>query len=143
MNNVASLIGVFAKSGSDALVGMRIKLVGTIIHKIMSDKIMSETTTDSIFSPYVNTLSLDAKQRYTSKLLYDYGTKSLPDPYSLAEKWSTNPDSWPDLTFGDIYLYLIDTPSIYTKESMKAYKSLEAYRYVMEVYRLYIFCLIQ
>jgi hypothetical protein len=47
--------------------------------------------------------------------------------------------SYPDLTFGDIYLYLIDTPSIYTKESMKAYKSLEAYRYVMEIYRLRIY----
>jgi hypothetical protein len=89
-------IGIFAESGSDALVGMRIKLVGRIIHKIMADKIISETTTDSIFSPYVNTLSLDAKQRYNSKLLCDSGTNSLPDPYSLTDKWSTNPDTWPD-----------------------------------------------
>ena len=132
-------IGIVAESGSDALVGMRIKLVGRIIHKIMADKIISETTTDSSFSPYVNTLSLDAKQRYNSKLLCDSATNNLPDPYSLTEKWSTNPDTWPDLTFGDIYLYLIDTPSIYTKESMKAYKSLEAYRYVMEIYRLRIY----
>jgi hypothetical protein len=95
----------------------------------MADKIISETTTDSIFSPYVNILSQDAKQRYNSKLLYDSATKSLSDPYSLTDKWNTNPA----LTFGDIYLYLIDTPSIYTKESMKAYKSLEAYRYIYKL----------
>ncbi|XP_041354900.1 uncharacterized protein LOC121372566 isoform X1 [Gigantopelta aegis] len=34
-------------------------------------------------------------------------------------------------SFGDVYLYLIDTPSIYNKDSMKAYKSLEAYKYVV------------
>ena len=105
----------------------------------MADMIISVTTNDSIFSPYVNTYSQDAKQLYNSKLLYDSGSKSLPGPYSLTEKWSTNPDTWPDMTFGDIYLYLIDTPSIYTKESMKAYKSLEAYRYVIEVHGLSIY----
>ena len=82
----------------------------------------------STFSTYVNSLTADAKQRYSTKLLYDSGTASLPDPYALTEKWSTNPNTWPDLTFGGIYLYLIDTPSIYNKDSMKAYKSLEAYK---------------
>jgi len=79
-------------------------------------------------SPYVGSLSTESKERYHRKLLYDCETKTLPDPYSLSGKWSTNPGNWPDLTFGDIYLYLIDTPSIYTKDSMKAYKSLEAYK---------------
>lgn len=83
---------------------------------------------EQLYSSYVNSLTPDAKQRYQTKLLYAYGTKSLPDPYVLTDKWSTNPCTWPDLTFGDIYVYLIDTPSIYTKDSMKAYKSLEAYK---------------
>ncbi|CAC5403623.1 unnamed protein product [Mytilus coruscus] len=74
--------------------------------------------------PFQMTLRIDIQQSY----IYDAGTKSLPDPYVLTEKWSTDPNTWPDLTFGDIYLYLIDTPSIFTKESMKAYKSLEAYK---------------
>lgn len=33
----------------------------------------------------------------------------------------------PDLTYGDIYEYLIESPGQYTKESLKAYKSFEAY----------------
>ncbi|CAG2215690.1 unnamed protein product [Mytilus edulis] len=86
---------------------------------------------EQLYSSYVNSLTPDAKQRYQTKLLYAYGTKSLPDPYVLTDKWSTNPCTWPDLTFGDIYVYLIDTPSIYTKDSMKAYKSLEAYNFVV------------
>ena len=72
----------------------------------------------STFSTYMNSLTADAKQRYSTKLLYDSGTASLPDPYALTEKWS----------IGDIYLYLIDTPSNHNKDSMTAYKSLEAYK---------------
>lgn len=94
----------------------------------MDDKITSDNDGKSKFSTYYHSLPNDAKNRYSTKLFYDAGTKSLPDPYVLTEKWSTDPNTWPDLTFGDIYLYLIDTPSIFTKESMKAYKSLEAYK---------------
>ena len=49
-------------------------------------------------------------------------------PYSLSTDWRDSPSTWPDLTFGDIFIYLIDTPSMYTKETMKAYKSLDAYQ---------------
>ncbi|CAC5369625.1 unnamed protein product [Mytilus coruscus] len=97
----------------------------------MDDKIASDNDGKSKFSTYYHSLPNDTKNRYSTKLFYDAGTKSLPDPYVLTEKWSTDPNTWPDLTFGDIYLYLIDTPSIFTKESMKAYKSLEAYKYVV------------
>jgi len=37
------------------------------------------------------------------KLLYNQGSCSLP------ENWSKSPDTWPDLTFGDIYLYSISS----------------------------------
>lgn len=94
----------------------------------MTDDTSSKSKLTDNISAYVNSLSFDAKQRYTTKLLFGAGTKSLPDPYFLTEKWSSDPNTWPDLTFGDIYLYLIDTPSIYNKDSMKAYKSLEAYK---------------
>ena len=88
---------------------------------------MSQQST-CVLSAYANSLSEEAKRRYKVKLLYNQGSCSLPDPYHLSENWSKSPDTWPDLTFCDIYLYLIDTPSMFTRESMKAYKSLDAYK---------------
>ncbi|KAI8485886.1 hypothetical protein Bbelb_364380 [Branchiostoma belcheri] len=35
----------------------------------------------------------------------------------------------PNIAFPDIYMYLISHPSLYTGEAMKAYKSLDAYKY--------------
>ena len=78
-------------------------------------------------SEYVRLLSGDAKQRYISKLRYSGGNKQLPDPYGLVDGWSEDPKHWPDVTFGDVYAYLIEIPGPFTRESMKAYKSLEAY----------------
>ena len=49
---------------------------------------------------------------------------AIPD-----ELWLDDPSKWPEIQFGDIYTYLIDTPGIFTKENLRAYKSLEAYNY--------------
>ena len=84
-------------------------------------------------SEYFTALDPVAKSRYESKLTYKGRSNEeimLPDPYALKE-WHNDPLSWPDLTFGDIYTYLIDTPGIYTRESLKAYKSLEAYDFFL------------
>ena len=73
-------------------------------------------------SEYFTALDPVAKSRYESKLTYKGRSNEeimLPDPYAFKE-WHNDPRSWPDLTFGD-------TPGIYTRESLKAYKSLEAY----------------
>ena len=49
---------------------------------------------------------------------------------------------WPELQFGDIYTYLISTEGIFTKEKLKAYKSLEVYNYFYNGYvRSVFFCL--
>ena len=71
-------------------------------------------------------LDYEAKKRYYSKLEID-GEK-FPDLYTIKEdKWIDDPKKWPDLEYGDIHNYLIDTPRPYIKENLKSYKSLEAY----------------
>ncbi|XP_067678814.1 uncharacterized protein [Haliotis asinina] len=71
-----------------------------------------------------------ARERYERKLKYRQGTCTLPDPYCLRNGWVDDPTMWPEITFTDIYFYLIDTPGQFTHESMRAFKSLKAYAYV-------------
>ena len=79
-------------------------------------------------SDYVRQLDYEARKRYCSKLEIDGG--KFPDPYSIQEdQWIDDAEKWPDLEYGDIYNYLIDMPGPYTKENLKAYKSLEAYNF--------------
>ena len=53
----------------------------------------------------------------------------LPDPDVLDVGWKEEVHCLPDLCFTDIFNYLINIPSDYTKENLKAYKSLEAYNF--------------
>jgi hypothetical protein len=74
-----------------------------------------------------------SRARYIDKLRVAVGNNEyvdLPDPYSLTVGWTCDVAAWPNITFGDVYAYLIDSPGVYTKESLKAYKSLEAYSYL-------------
>ena len=48
-----------------------------------------------------------------------------------AMQWSEDLAQWPELEFGDIYSYLIDTKGAYTKEKLKVYKSLDTYNYFL------------
>jgi len=45
---------------------------------------------------------------------------------------------WPDVSYPDVFNYLIETTSEYTHEQLKAYKSLEAYNYLMNGWINYI-----
>lgn len=80
---------------------------------------------------YTATLSSSDRAGYLSKLVLSNGHQ-LPDPYSIpAEQWVVDRSKWPPISWPDIYNYLIQTPSVYTKENLRAYKSLDAYNYVL------------
>lgn len=84
-------------------------------------------------SSYLSSLNYTAKKRYLEKL--KKGGFNLEDPFSIQdEKWSEDLSQWPELEFGDIYGYLIDTKGTYTKEKLRAYKSLDAYNYFFNGY---------
>ena len=53
------------------------------------------------------------------------------DPYDLPKNhWSTTDiNMWPDINFGDIYMYLITSPGEYTQQSLQAWKSLDAWAF--------------
>lgn len=84
---------------------------------------------------YTDSLTEVARERYIRKLQCLYNSdkeKSLEelDPFRLVDAdWSDDTTRWPPVEYPDIYTYLIETPGEYTREKLKAYKSLEAYNY--------------
>ena len=86
---------------------------------------------------YFDSLKGSDKLRYEKKLQCVYGFSEkengqlgMQDPYQLpADTWIDDPSLWPEVEFPNIYVYLIDTPGEYTREKLKAFKSLEAYNY--------------
>ena len=77
---------------------------------------------------YSSNLNSDDRKKYEEKLITADGTV-LPDPYTLVENWKDNVKLLCDITWADIYNYLINMASLYTNENLKAYKSLEAYNF--------------
>ena len=76
---------------------------------------------------YRESLAADARKRYEQKLQL---VGLITCPYELPqEAWVDDVTTWPPLEFPDIVLYLIATPGEFTRETLKAYKSLEAYNY--------------
>ena len=62
------------------------------------------------------------KLRYLEKL-------TLFDPYKVPDGfWIDDVCQWPPVEFGDIYLSY-NSPGQFTREKLKAYKSLDAYNY--------------
>jgi len=49
------------------------------------------------------------------------------DPYEANFAWAKNVDIFPLVTYPDIVNYLLFTPSAYSADDLKSYKSLEAY----------------
>jgi len=69
------------------------------------------------------------REQYIKKLTLQNG-QLLSDPFNIDDReWSSDVKFLPDITYLDIWSYLIDTPSDFTKDKLKAYKSLEAYNF--------------
>ena len=90
-------------------------------------------------SKYYDDLEESDKTRYVQKLTLN-NNEILPDPYAISEGWSNDVSRLPDVAYPDIYNYLIETPSDFTKDKLKAYKSLEAYNFFISghVHDVYI-----
>lgn len=67
----------------------------------------------------------DSKKRYADKLDLVNGI----DPYEIPRsEWQDNVDLWPAITHVHVCMYLILSPSPYTKEDLLNYKSLDCYQ---------------
>ena len=86
------------------------------------------------YSQYCLELTGDTKNQYLDKLKLICCKR---DPYCCLEKPSSFSGNaiewheWPDMMYADVYNYLILTPSLYTHEQLKSYKSLEAFNQVV------------
>ncbi|KAL3887568.1 hypothetical protein ACJMK2_027507 [Sinanodonta woodiana] len=73
---------------------------------------------------YIDSLDHQHRERYIQKLKDVSGI----DPYQVKlKKFSAKEEQLPDVTFGDIIMYLVNGTSAYTFGQFKAYKSLKAY----------------
>lgn len=88
------------------------------------------STTSLVLSQYARTLDSEAKIRYIKKISAFVGK----DPYLSTEYGRPLVDlpasELPDTAYHDIYTYLVESKSQqFTGKCLKAYKSLEAYKY--------------
>ena len=83
--------------------------------------------TMSSSSQYIAHLDSDSLNRYRSKV----NALGISDPYSAPQVLfgTLNSAKLPDLQYMDIINYLLFTPSPYTGQTLKAYKSTDAYKY--------------
>ena len=71
------------------------------------------------------------EESYKRKLkLISQSLSELCDPYKEPiEMWSDDISLWPELEFGQLYIYLVSTTGEFTEEMLKNYKSLDAYNF--------------
>ena len=56
----------------------------------------------------------------------------LSDPFTI-KNWKCDESLLPDISWSYIYNYLIECPSVCSKESLKTYKSLEGYNFFLSL----------
>ena len=85
---------------------------------------ISKTKNIRFQTDYLSSLAPQEIQRYNEKISLIGGD----DLYKIPKgNFSNSHDVLPEVTYPDIYNYLVTNPSPYSKEDLKAYKSLEAY----------------
>ena len=92
-------------------------------------------------SLYFKTLILEEDRSHYKKKLTLGNEVVLEDPFNIEEgNWTTDVKQLSDVCYPDIWNYLIETPSEFTKDKMKAYKSLESYNFFASgnVHQVYI-----
>ena len=75
------------------------------------------------YSGYYEQLKDAVEKRYNKLNIIG---EAVDDPYTFSSGLGIDVMEYPD-----IYNFLINTPSPYTKEVLKAYKSLEGYKYLV------------
>ena len=53
----------------------------------------------------------------------------MPDLYGIADNWKCDVKLMPDVSWGDMYNYLVNLQSEYTQDNLKADKPLEAFNF--------------
>ena len=101
----------------------------TIFSAPQSGKPIAEMSSRTL-SPYFRSLPYLAKGCYLKKL--GMLGVDFSDPYSMADKGTPSATTveWPATAYGDIYNFLINSTSLFTRETLKAYKSMEGYKYL-------------
>ena len=74
-------------------------------------------------SDYFHGLTAASKTHYESKVLSS-GLKV--DPYSITT-WVVNSEDFPEVNISDMVMYMISTPSLYTREEIKVSLHLVAF----------------
>ena len=77
-----------------------------------------------MYNPYMQNMTMIGRNSYLKKYLQNGTTLPDPQPTPICD-WSADITKLPDVNWMDIQTYLIDTPSEFTKDSLKARKSLE------------------
>ena len=92
---------------------------------------MSSENGDTWSSPsYFNELHREDRAKYKHKLALTNG-QLLPFLYGIVENMKTDVKLMPDISWGDMYNHLVNSPNEYTYDNVKAYKSLEAFNFFM------------
>ena len=70
-------------------------------------------------SSYFSELQKEDKAKYNRKLTSTNG-QLLPDLYGTVENWKSDAKLMPDVSWGDMYNYLVNSPIEYTHDNLKA-----------------------